>query len=462
MEMYESIASACIEAVGGLQNIKTVSMCTTRLRIEVYDSKQVNNEEIKKIDKVKGLSVIGGQYQIIFGMGVVAKVYKAAKEIVDKDDKLNEGQEVTIKHKDSVTQKIVGIFSNVFPVVLPAIICTGMLMGIQSILEYSGLVSTDSNWYTLLSVLSGTALTMLPVLVTWSACKRFGGTEVLGIVLGLMLVSSSLPAAGSVATGEIEPMIIKILGISFKLSGFQSSVLVAIFAGWLLAFLENFFRNKVVPNVVDSIFTPLLSLSITFLVTMFVCGPIIRVVEELLISCAKYLIYLPFGIGAFIFTFAYQFIVITGCHLAFDFLDMQFLANFGLDPIIPLVNCSILGQCGACAAFILHSKTKADKASAITNTFSAAMGVTEPAIFNQTLPSKGMCGLICGSIGAAFGGMYCSICGVQGSGFSLGLWSIAVHINTDLVNFIIGLVISVVVGFVLTNIVLTRQERKKA
>lgn len=117
---------------------------------------------------------------------------------------------------------------------------------------------------------------------------------------------------------------------------------------------------------------------------------------------------------------------------------------------------------GACAAFILHSKTKADKASAITNTFSAAMGVTEPAIFNQTLPSKGMCGLICGSIGAAFGGMYCSICGVQGSGFSLGLWSIAVHINTDLVNFIIGLVISVVVGFVLTNIVLTRQERKKA
>ena len=457
MEDYKKIAQECIDAMGGLENIKTVSMCTTRLRIEVHDNSIVDKERVKSIDKVKGIAVVGNQNQIILGNGTIRAVYKEALDIVNSDS----SKKIVVDEKETIMQKIVGIFSTVFPAVLPAIICSGMLMGVRSILEYTGLISADSNWYILLSILCGTALDMLPVLVTWSTCKRFGGTEVLGIILGLMLVSGSLPSAFDVSTGG-EAMIISLFGINFKIAAFQCSVLVAIFAGWMLASMEKLCREKIVPGIVDSIFTPLISVSATFLVTMFFCGPIIRIVEDFLISAASWLITLPLGIGALIFTFAYQFIVITGCHLAFDFLDMQFLANFGLDPIIPLVNCSIFGQCGACAAFIFFSKTKQDKASAIANTFSAAMGVTEPAIFNQTVPSKGMCGLICGSIGAAIGGMICSIMGVNGTGFALGVWSIAVHMESGLLGFIIGIIISAVVGFVLTYIVLLKQNKETA
>ncbi|MDO4377935.1 MAG: PTS transporter subunit EIIC [Erysipelotrichia bacterium] len=455
MEDYRKIAQECVEAVGGVKNIKTVSMCTTRLRIEVYDSSTVDKERVKSIDKVKGLAVVGNQFQIILGNGTIRAVYKETADIVNASDNKN----VVVEEKETFVQKVVGIFSTVFPAVLPAIICSGMLSGIRSILEYSGLISVDSNWYTLLSILCSTALDMLPVLVTWSTCKRFGGTEVLGIILGLMLVSGSLPSAFDVSTGG-EPMIISLFGINFKIAAFQCSVLVAIFAGWMLASMEKLCREKIVPGIVDSIFTPLISVGTTFFVTMFFCGPVIRVVEQFLISAASWLITLPLGIGAFIFTFVYQFIVITGCHLAFDFLDMQFLANFGLDPIIPLVNCSIFGQCGACAAFIIFSKNKKDRASAVANTFSAAMGVTEPAIFNQTLPSKGMCGMICGSVGAAIGGMICSILGVKGTGFALGIWSIAIHMETGLWAFIIGILVSTVIGFVLTYIVLLRQNKK--
>lgn len=456
MEDYRKIAQECINAVGGLKNVKTVSMCTTRLRIEVYDNELVDKEKIKSIDKVKGLAVVGNQNQIILGNGTIRAVYKETLDIVNNTE---DGNKVTVDEKETLMQKIVGIFSTVFPAVLPAIICSGMLMGIKSILEYAGLINVDSNWYILLTILSSTALDMLPVLVTWSTCKRFGGTEVLGIILGLMLVSGSLPSAFDVSTGG-EAMIITLFGINFKIAAFQCSVLVAIFAGWMLASMEKLCREKIVPGIVDSVFTPLIAVGSTFLVTMFICGPAIRVVEQFLISVASWLITLPFGIGALIFTFAYQFIVITGCHLAFDFLDMQFLANFGLDPIIPLVNCSIFGQLGACAAFIFFAKNKQDKASAIANTFSAAMGVTEPAIFNQTLPSKGMCGLICGSIGAAIGGMICSILGVKGTGFALGIWSIAIHVETGVVPFIIGIAVSTVVGFILTYIVLAKQNKE--
>lgn len=208
MEDYKKIAQECIDAMGGLENIKTVSMCTTRLRIEVHDNSIVDKERVKSIDKVKGLAVVGNQNQIILGNGTIRAVYKEALDIVNSDS----SKKIVVDEKETIMQKIVGIFSTVFPAVLPAIICSGMLMGVRSILEYTGLISADSNWYVLLSILCGTALDMLPVLVTWSTCKRFGGTEVLGIILGLMLVSGSLPSAFDVSTGG-EAMIISLFGI---------------------------------------------------------------------------------------------------------------------------------------------------------------------------------------------------------------------------------------------------------
>ena len=117
---------------------------------------------------------------------------------------------------------------------------------------------------------------MMPVLVTWSSCKKFGGTPALGIVLGIMLVSTSLPGGAAVARGEAEPLLIDLFGLEIGIAGFQGSVLVALAAGWIVANLENIFRDYVVPNIVDQIFTPLLAVSITFLLTMFLFGPLLR------------------------------------------------------------------------------------------------------------------------------------------------------------------------------------------
>ena len=456
MKDHKLIAEQCIEAVGGKDNITSVSTCATRLRIDVIDYSKVNEEKIKnEIEGVKGYIKVGNQGQIIFGPGLVTKVYKIVSENCGSSK-----PEAKFNEKQSLGSKVTSLISGIFPPVLPAIVSAGMLMGIRSLLTYFGLMSEDSSWYIMLSVLCQTALNMLPVLYCWSATKYFGGNPILGIVLGLMLISDTLPNAWDVSAGAAEVLKVNIFGLEIGAAGFQGSVLVSVLSGFILAKLENFLRDKVVPSIIDNIFTPLLALSITFFTAMFVFGPIIRQVEHFLLGATDFLLEIPLGIGAFIFTFLYQFIVVTGAHVIFDVAEANSLAITGFNTINPFVNYSIYGQCGACAAFIFLAKTKQLKANAATNTFSAFMGITEPALYTQNLPSKGMCGLICGSLGAGIAAIFSALRGVKATGMAWGAFAFSLYLDTDIVGYLISCGIALVVGFIFNYVVLSMQEKK--
>ncbi len=281
-----------------------------------------------------------------------------------------------------------------------------------------------------------------------------------------MLVSTSLPGGAAVAKGEADALMVNLFGLNIGIAGFQGSVLVALAAGWIVANLENIFRDYVVPNIVDQIFTPLLAVSITFLLTMFVFGPMLRTVENLFVDLYGWFIALPLGIGGFCIAFLQQFIVITGCHHALNIIDIRYLAETGLNPMSVMRSTAVLGQCGACAAFIFLAKSKQEKASAVSNTLAAAMGITEPAIFAQTLPSKGMSAFICGAIGGGIGGWFGCLMGIQGTGMGVfAIPGITLFLAGGLGYYLISCAITMVISFGLTYFVMSKQqkaERNKA
>ena len=221
--------------------------------------------------------------------------------------------------------------------------------------------------------------------------------------------------------------------------------------------------DYVVTNIVDQIYTTLLDVSVTFLLTMFIFGPILRTVENGFVDLYSWLINLPLGVGGFFIAFLQQFIVITGCHHALNIIDIRYLAETGLNPMSVMRSTAVFGQCGACAAFIFHSKTKQARASAVSNTLAAAMGITEPAIFAQTLPSKGMAAFICGAIGGGIGGWFGRLMGIQGTGMGVfAIPGVTLFLAGGLGYYLISCAITLVVSFGLTYIVLSKQEKAEA
>lgn len=272
---------------GGVENVMQAAHCATRLRLVLRDPKKVREAELKDLPLVKGMIESGGQFQIILGTGIVNKVYKeftalageGAGESLEKGagDGTGNGAQIKAKGGNGI-QRISRMFGDIFLPVIPVIVASGILMGVRSFLTGSGLMVTDSNWYNIMAILIDTGFSFLPALICYSAAKKFGGSPILGFVLGLMVISSTLPAAGAVGKGNAEPMLIQLLGITFKLTGFQGSVLVAIVGGWLTAKIENMCR-RFVPNVFDIILTPILTLGISLFVILFGVGPVIHVVE---------------------------------------------------------------------------------------------------------------------------------------------------------------------------------------
>lgn len=183
-ENIKKTAEQILEYVGGIDNVTGTAHCMTRLRLTLKDESLVNKEALEQVDLVKGQMSSGGQFQIILGTGIVNKVYKEFTKITGE-------MEVTDDNR-STFQKVISFFGDVFIPIIPAIIASGILMGIKSFLVSAGVVDTSNGWYEIITVLSDTAFTFLPALVLWSTMKKMGGTPVLGIIIGLMLVNPLL------------------------------------------------------------------------------------------------------------------------------------------------------------------------------------------------------------------------------------------------------------------------------
>ncbi|MBB6450012.1 PTS system sucrose-specific IIC component [Geomicrobium halophilum] len=452
MAKNRKIAEQLIESVGGKENINSVSHCATRLRIMVHDKEKINQEKAEEIDKVKGAYYNSGQYQVIFGTGTVNQIYEEFSNLgISGSSKSKQAGETT--KKGNWFQRAIRTFGDVFVPIIPVLVATGLFMGLQglimqeSVLELFGLTedSIPDNFLIFSEVLTDTAFAFLPVLIAWSAFRVFGGSPVIGIVLGLMLVNPALPNAWDVAEGAADPLVF--FGF-IEVSGYQASVLPAFIAGFIGAKLEKGLRKRI-PDALDLIITPFLTLLIMIFLALFLIGPLFNTVEEAVMSAVIFLLDLPFGISGLVIGFFHQIIVITGVHHIFNFLEVQLLQQFGENPFNAIITASTAAQGAAALAVGLKTKAAKLKALALPSSFSAFLGVTEPAIFGVNL--RYVRPFIMGLIGGAVGAAFASMVGLAGTGMAITVIpGTLLYLDGQILLYIATNLISIGVAFALT------------
>lgn len=454
MSEFRTVAEAIIQQAGGLDNITSATHCMTRLRLEVRDESLLNREGIQNVDMVKGLNKVGDQYQVILGTGIVNKVYKEVEKIFQENNKVLESG----KSGGPLLQRISRLFGDIFIPVIPVIVASGILMGVRTFLTESGMLGTSGAWYTVLSVLIDTGFSFLPALVAYSAAKKFGGNPLYGFVLGLMLLSSSLPAGGAVGKGNAELLQVPFFGLfTISVKGYQGSVMVAMVAGYFVSLFERLWR-KVVPNVVDMILTPILTLACSFFLILFGVGPIIQMVEAGLLQFFLAVLELPLGLGGFICGALQQVLVITGMHHGLWFIDINMLAETGRNFYQPIRNAGMMGQAGACIAFALMAKDRKLRTNTAAASVSALFGITEPAIFGSNLIY--LMPFVFGCIGGGFAGMFATWVNLSAPGMGAGcIPGLLYYIgNTGaLAEYVISSLIAAGIGFVLTALFIKKK-----
>ena len=454
MAMSENrrIAEEVIKAVGGRENISSVAHCATRLRIMVNDKELIDQKKVEDIQKVKGAFFNSGQYQIIFGTGTVNRIYEEVAGLglatMNASDQKKEAAKSGTRF-----QRAIRTFGDVFVPIIPVLVATGLFMGLrgllmqEQILGLFGLTPNDvsANFLLFTEVLTDTAFIFLPALIAWSTFRVFGGSPIIGLVLGLMLVSPSLPNAWSVAGGDVTP--IEFFGF-IPVVGYQASVLPAFIAGIMGAKLERWIRKRV-PESLDLILTPFLTLLVMIILALLVIGPIFHIVENGILSVAKTVLSWPFGISGLIIGGLNQIIVITGVHHVFNMLEIQLLAEFQSNPYNAIVTCSTAAQGGAALAVAMKTKSAKLKALGFPSALSAFLGITEPALFGVNLRYGKP--FIMGLIGGAVGGFLASLFQLEATGMSVTVIpGTLLYLNGQLLAYILVNVVAVAVAFALT------------
>ncbi|GAA0340337.1 hypothetical protein GCM10008967_33370 [Bacillus carboniphilus] len=452
MADYKKIAEEVVKAVGGKNNIASVSHCATRLRIMVNDKEQIDEKASEDIELVKGAFYNSGQYQIIFGTGTVNKVYEQFRHIGITEASTSEQKQQAAQQGNGF-QRAIRTFGDVFVPIIPVLVATGLFMGVRglvtqdAILELFGMTPDDisANFLLFTEVLTDTAFIFLPALVAWSTFRVFGGSPVIGLVLGLMLVSPSLPNAWAVASGDANPL--TFFGF-IPVIGYQSSVLPAFIAGIVGAKLEQQIRKRV-PDALDLILTPFLTLLLMIILSLFLIGPIFHIVEEWILAATLFLLDLPFGLSGLIIGAVNQIIVVTGVHHIFNFMEIQLLSQLGNNPYNAIITCSIAGQGGAALAVGLKTRSAKLKALALPSSLSAFLGITEPAIFGVNL--RYFRPFIMGLIGGGVGGFFASIFGLKATGMAVTVIpGTLLYLNGQILLYLLVNLIAIGVAFALT------------
>ena len=446
------IAQEVIEAVGGTENIQSVAHCATRLRIMVKDKEKIDEARVENIDKVKGAFFNSGQFQIIFGTGTVNKIYEEVSKLGVNEVSKSEMKEET-KGQGNIFQQVIRTFGDVFVPIIPVLVATGLFMGLRGLLTQEtilGLIgltpdSINENFILYTQVLTDTAFAFLPALVAWSAFKVFGGSPVIGIVLGLMLVNPALPNAYEVAAGTADPIM---MAGFIPVVGYQGTVLPAFIAGFLGAKTERMIRKRV-PETLDLLLTPFLTLLILSILALFIIGPVFHSLEVVVLDATLWLLELPFGLAGLVIGGLNQLIVVTGIHHIFNFLEVQLLANTGTNPYNSIITASVAAQGGASLAVAMKTKSKKLKALAYPSTLSAMLGITEPAIFGVNLRYGKP--FVFGLVGGAAGGFLASLLQLEATGMSLTVIPGALlYLNSQFIWYIVVNVVAIAVAFILT------------
>ena len=441
----QEIAKKVIDALGGRENVNSVAHCATRLRVMVKDEGKINKEVIENLEKVQGAFFNSGQYQIIFGTGTVNKMYDEVVALglptSSKDDMKAEAAK-----QGNWFQRAIRTFGDVFVPIIPVIVATGLFMGVRGLLTALGMtLPADVTTYT--QILTDTAFIILPGLVVWSTFRVFGGNPAVGIVLGMMLVSGSLPNAWAVASGgEVTAM--NFFGF-IPVVGLQGSVLPAFIIGVVGAKFEKAVR-KVVPDVIDLLVTPFVTLLVMSILGLFVIGPVFHVVENYILIATKAILSLPFGLGGFLIGGVHQLIVVSGVHHIFNLLEVQLLAADHANPFNAIITAAMTAQGAATVAVGVKTKNPKLKTLAFPAALSAFLGITEPAIFGVNLRFRKP--FFLSLIAGAIGGGLASILGLAGTGSGITIipGTMLYAGNGQLPLYLLMVAVSFVLGFALT------------
>ena len=439
------IAKKVIEALGGRENVNSVAHCATRLRVMVKDEAKINKDAIENLEKVQGAFFNSGQYQIIFGTGTVNKMYDEVVALGLPTSSKDEMKEEAGK-QGNWFQRAIRTFGDVFVPIIPVIVATGLFMGVRGLLTALGMtLPEDVTTYT--QILTDTAFIILPGLVVWSTFRVFGGNPAVGIVLGMMLVSDSLPNAWAVASGgEVTAM--QFFGF-IPVVGLQGSVLPAFIIGVVGAKFEKAVR-KVVPDVLDLLVTPFVTLLVMSILGLFIIGPVFHVVENYILIGTKAILNLPFGLGGFLIGGVHQLIVVSGVHHIFNLLEVQLLAADHANPFNAIITAAMTAQGAATVAVGVKTKNPKLKTLAFPAALSAFLGITEPAIFGVNLRFRKP--FFLSLIAGAVGGGLASILGLAGTGNGITVIpGTMLYIgNGQLLQYLLMVAVSFALGFALT------------
>ncbi|HFI2432139.1 TPA: sucrose-specific PTS transporter subunit IIBC [Streptococcus suis] len=449
------IAKKVIDALGGRENVRSVAHCATRLRVMVVDEGKIDKDTVEDIEKVQGAFFNSGQYQIIFGTGTVNKIYDEVVALGLPTATTGE-QKAEAAKQGNAFQRAIRTFGDVFVPIIPAIVATGLFMGLRGLLGALGYtLPEDLNVYS--QILTDTAFIVLPALVVWSTFRVFGGNQTIGIVLGMMLIAGQLPNAWVVASGgDVKPTIF--FGF-IPVVGLQGSVLPAFIIGLIGAKFEKAVR-KVVPEVLDLLVTPFVTLFVMSILGLFVIGPVFHVVENYILAGTQAILNLPFGLGGLLIGGVHQVIVVSGVHHIFNFLEAQLVANTGANPFNAIITAAMTAQGAATVAVGVKTKNPKLKALAFPAALSAFLGITEPAIFGVNLRFRKP--FLLSLIAGAIGGAVASLLGLAGTGMGVtiipGLTLYAG--NGQILPYILMVAVSFALGFALTYLFGYEDEEK--
>ena len=468
MAKYQADVQTLLRAIGGRENIQAVSHCMTRMRFVLADPAKADTAAIEAIPAVKGTFTQAGQFQVIIGNDV-AIFYNEFTACAGIEGVSKDAVKAAAQTNQSLLQRIMGTLGEIFAPIIPALICGGLILGFRNIIgeiNFLGggtqsLADVSQFWagmYSFLWLIGEAVFHMLPVGIVWSITKKMGTTQILGIILGLTLVSPQLLNGFSVATTAVEDIPVWDFGfVQIQMIGYQGQVIAAMLAGFVLVYLEKFFK-KICPEVVSMIVVPFCSLVPAVLVAHTIVGPIgwqigdaiASVVYAGLTSNVRWLFAALFGL-------LYAPIVMTGLHHMTNAIDSQLVNLYGGTNLWPMIALSNIAQGSAVLAMsVLQKKNERAQQVNIPACISCYLGVTEPALFGVNL--KYGFPLVCGMIGSACGAVISIGTGVEAYSIGVGGLPGILSIKPQFwLNFLIAMLVAVAVPFVLTILVGSRK-----
>ncbi len=453
-ERYEKISIELTRLVGGKENIQGVAHCATRLRIVLKDNDQADLKAIEDVDLAKGVFVAGDQVQIIFGAGLVNDVYEVFAEHNNMKNMSLSDLKTVANKKMNPLQRIIKALSDVFVDIMPGILAAALLTGLSGVLGNLDFVKANETLFginRLINISSGAIFGFLPLAVAYSACKRFGGRPILGIVMGCIMLSNSLADAYAAAQGTVEVTTLHIFGLGVDLVGFQGGIIVALLMGFVTAKLDIFFEKKV-PEVIRLLLSPLLTTLVGAILLFTIIGPAGRGLSS---GITNALVWMTQNLGVSgyaVFSGLQQLVVITGLHHIFGAIEAQLLADTGRNFINPLMSVAIIAQGGAVLAYlVMHRKNVKVRELCIPSFISVLFGITEPALFGINLRYRFP--IIGGCIGGALGGIVVYFTNLAALGFGTTVVpgiALADPTGNGYMNYIIAHAAAIAGGFVMT------------